>query len=463
MNQGIPYNRLPLVTALAAAGAAAMQATPAQLQQSDASGGYAQIKEAVENIGRAWKEYRETNDARVLAIHDGNETKAREYGEKLAKIEADLSRFTEAKGSMMREIEAQKERIEELEAKSKQPGATQLEKHGAEYKSAFVQWVRSRGSDATAEAKMRESEVKIGQIKGVTIASASGGGYAVPEEISRQIEILEKRFSPVRDLVKVVRAGTSDYKELVNIRGGTSGWVGESGSRSATNTPQLREVVPTHGELYAYPQASEWSLDDVFFNVEDWLAMECADSFALQEGDAVIRGNGVNKPTGITNTAPVTTADFASPLRAAAAYQYVASDASPVGIVADSLIDLVYTLNSRYRAGATFAMNSLTIGAVRKLKDQNDQYLWAPGLQAGQPDRLLGFPTATWEQMDDIGANKYPVFFGNFQRAYLLADRVGLRITRDQVTSIGFVKFYIRRREGGIPLNNDALKILKTV
>lgn len=465
----VPYNRLPLVAALAAMSAGFTQRTPYQLAQSDASSGYAAVKDAVENLGKSWKEYKDTNDERVKAIKDGNETKARELGEKLERIESDVSKFSTAKKAIEDEIKAQRDRIEELESRSKQPGATQMEKVSGEYKAAFIQWVRGRGQDASAEAKMKEAQTKAaelgksGDVKGVTIASAAGGGYAVPEEISRMIEVLEKKFSPVRDLVKVVQAGTSDYKELVNIRGATSGWVGESGSRSATNTPQLREVVPTHGELYAYPQASEWSLDDIFFNVEDWLATEVADAFSIAESTAVITGSGSNQPTGMLHTAPVTTADFASPLRAAAAYQYVASDASPVGIVADSLIDLVYTLNSRYRAGAVFAMNSLTTGAVRKLKDGNDQYIWAPGLQANQPDRLLGYAVSTWEQLDDIGSNKYPVLFGNFKRAYVLADRVGLRITRDNVTSIGFVKFYVRRREGGIVLNNDALKVLKTV
>jgi len=439
------------------------QATPFQLHQTDASGSYTAVKEAIDKIGTSWQAYRDTNDAQIKALKEGNETKARDLGEKLVKLEGEISKFTELKRSVELEMDAHKSRIEELETRSKQPGATQLEKVNGEYKKAFIEFIRGRGQAPEAERKMQECQQKLVELKTVTIGSNAGGGYAVPEEISRQIEVLERKFSPVRDLVKVVQAGTSDYKELVNLRGSSSGWVGESDARTQTNTSLLREVAPTHGELYAYPQASEWSLDDIFFNVENWLSEEVATSFALKEGDAVIRGNGTNKPTGMLNTAPVTTADFASPLRAPAAYQYVASDASPIGILGDALIDLIYTLNSMYRAGASFAMNSTTIGAVRKLKDGNDQYLWQPGLQNGQPERLLGYPVSPWEQLDDIGSNKYPVLFGNFRRAYVLADRVGMRITRDNVTNIGFVRFYVRRREGGIPLNNDALKVLKTV
>lgn len=415
------------------------------------------IKKAIDDQATAFDAFKKTNDEQIAALKKGDEAKAKELGEKLGKIESDVQRFSELKASLETEMALNRERIEELESRQKSPGKTAQEKLKDEYKGVFFDWIRSRGQSREHEGKM----IDIAK-KDITIGTAAAGGYAVPEEISRNIDKLERKFSPVRDLVKVVDVGTSDYKELISIRGATSGWVGETGSRTATNTPQLREVVPTHGELYAYPQISEWSLDDIFFNVEEWLTMEVADEFAYQEGVAVISGNGTSKPTGMTNTAPVATSDDASPKRAAAAYQYVLSgDNSPAAIDGDSIIDLVYTLNSRYRANASFVMNSATAGAVRKLKDTTNQYLWQPGLQSGEPDRLLGYTHRTWEQMPDIGGGALPIAFGDFRRGYTLANRTGLRITRDDVTNVGHVRFYVRRREGGIVTNNDAIKFLK--
>ena len=137
--------------------------------------------------------------------------------------------------------------------------------------------------------------------------------------------------------------------------------------------------------------------------------------------------------------------------------------ASPFAITGDNLIDLQMKLNSSYRSGAVFAFNSITAGAVRKLKGTTTgDYLWQPGLQAGAPNTLLGSPVEIWEGMDDVGAAKFPVAYGNFRRAYLLVESEGMRITRDNVTNIGFVKFYVRRREGGIVMNNDALKFIRT-
>jgi len=108
-------------------------------------------------------------------------------------------------------------------------------------------------------------------------------------------------------------------------------------------------------------------------------------------------------------------------------------------------------------------MNSTTAATIRKMKDATGQYLWAQGLAAGQPDRLLGYPVEIWEQMQDIATNAFPVAFGDFRRGYLLADRTQVRITTDaNITTPGRIKYFVRRREGGMVLGNDAIKFLRT-
>jgi HK97 family phage major capsid protein len=425
----------------------------------------AALTRTINEVGKAFGAFKETNDERLEALKAGDEGRAAELNAKLEKIEKDLSQFTALKKQIELEQQAHRERIEELETRASSPSRTPSQKRASEYKDAFVAWLRNKGTSPLDEQKL-QTLTKEMTIRGdVTIGTGAAGGFAVPEEISREIGRLELLFSPVRSLVKVVQVGTADYKALVSKRGTTSGWVGEAGTRSATLTPQLRERAPTFGELYAYPQASEWSLDDIFFNVETWLAEEVAQEFAQEEGIAVISGNGTSKPTGMINTAPVATADFASPERSANAFQLVTSDLTPggVGVLADSLIDLAATLNTAYLSRATWVMNSLTSASIRKLKETTNQYIWQPGLQAGTPDMLLGRPVAIWENMPAVGANNFPVAIGDWQRAYVLADRVGLRITRDNVTNVGFVRFYVRRREGGHVLDNHAAKWLQTL
>ncbi len=433
------------------------------------------VMDAIARQGEAFEEYKNTNDRRIKAVEAGKTSEADELQQKLDRLDSEITKFGNMKSHFQREIETNKDRIEDLEARASKPARTAAEKVNDEYTQNFLGWMRAKGQSPHHESKMqeiirkaRDMQAKDGEQKAIStlVGTPSAGGYAVPEVIAREIERLELLFSPVRRLVKVVNVQTSDYKELVNIRGASAGWVGESGTRTQTDASLLREVTPTHGELYAYPQASDWALDDIFFNVENWLAQEVADQFALLEGQAVIDGNGTNKPTGMLNTTPVLTDDDASPIRAAAAYEYLPclSDDSPAvaEIRADCLIDLVYLLNTAYRMNAKWVMNSTTTGAIRKLKASDGHYLWQPGLAMGQPDMLLGYEIETWEQMQDIATNAFPVAFGNFQRGYLLVDRVGMMMTRDNVTTVGFTKFYIRRREGGIPLNNNAIKFLRT-
>lgn len=424
-----------------------------------------QIKELIEKQNRTFDEYKKVNDERLQHVANGNEAAAKEAAAKLEKIDADLNSFSKSLDQAEAERKAMQDRLEELEAEKSLPGAGAREKVNAEHNEKWVDWVRRPDDDSRKHALL-EAQKKVYAQKDVTIGTDASGGFAVPEQLAREIERLELKYSPVRELVKVVNVGSSDYKELVSVHPGAAaaaGWVGETGTRSATSTPTLREKAPTHGELYAYPQVSEWSLDDIFFDVGNWITETVAEAFAILEGQAVISGNGTNKPTGMTNTAPVSTADDASPLRDEDAYQFVPiqSPASPLVLNFDTLIHAVYTLNSRYRMGANWVMNSLTTSTVRQLKDSNNQYLWQPNNQAGQPATLLGFPVRTWEDMADIADNALPIAFGNFRRAYVLANRVGLRMTQENVTNPGYVRFYIRRREGGIVLNNDAVKFIK--
>jgi HK97 family phage major capsid protein len=423
---------------------------------------FQEIKSAIEGMNSAFDVYKQTNEQRLEAVKSGNEALAKELDGKLKKIDADIQKFSDLKTLLETEQKLIRERIEELESRASTPGKTTLEVTQDEQKEAFIGWIRSKGASMEHEQKMRQCEKKLIDMKDITVGTPSAGGYALPKTIVQAIMDLEIKLSPVRRLIPAVQVGTTDFHELIGLRGASSGWVGETGTRTATNTPTLRDILPTFGELYAYPQVSEWSLDDLGFNVENWLTKNIADEFSYQEGLAVISGNGTNKPTGMLNTPPTAVADW--PIsRAAAVYQYVNNTTSPTALDPDKLIDLVYALNSAYRSGSSYVMNSLTTGGVRKLKDQNNQYLWQPSVQAGQPNMLNGYPVETWEDLDDVAQNKFPVAFGNFPKGYLLVDRIGMRITRDNVTTPGYVKFYVRRREGGIVLDNNAIKWIRTI
>ena len=425
------------------------------------------VVEAIENIQKSVKDLRDTNEKMLAEEAAGNLARAKELQETMEKISAALDGHQKNKEILEKRLASLSERQEILEAINDRPGKTVQDKMKDQHLELFLKWVRSSGRDNVAYQEYKNLAQKASEYKDVTIGTNLAGGFALPEQIGAAVEKLVLAFSDIVPEVKNVQVGTSDYKELVSIYGGNSSWVGETASRSATGTPNLRERAPTWGELYAYPQASNFALEDIFFNVVDWLTNDIAEGQAVALATAIYSGDGSSKPTGMTNATVVTTNDYGSPMRAAAAFEYlpITSPSSPFtssGITADSLIDLQVLLRRGYQTNAKFAMNSITRGHVRKMKDSNGQYLWQPSMQAGTPDMLLGKPVIIWEDLGNpTSSNAFPVAYGDFRRAYLLCNRSGLAVTQEGFTTPGYTKFYVRRRYGGCPLNNDAVKFLK--
>jgi len=421
------------------------------------------VAEAIDKINTAFNEYKQTNDQRIEAIKAGKST---------ADLDAKLARMDEAISSMSE----QKARLEQMETKLARPGAFAggnreqgQSQEETEYKEALYDWIRSP-RDFQREQRMQQTfqalEAKNNagtreqRATQAAVGNNAAGGYALPEIIERTIARLSADISPIRQIATVRTVGSTDYKELFDIGGAGFEWVGETDTRNQTNTPNLVEVAPTFGMASAKPQASEESLDDLFFNVEDWLTGSASESMAVGEGAAFITGDGVKKPTGILGgPAPVTTGDAS---RAFGTLQYLASgQAAAMPTNPEVFLDMVYSLRARYRNNAQWLTSKLILAAMRKYKDGDGRYLWQPALTAGQPATFLGYGITEAEDMPALAANSFPLAFGDFKEGYLICDRVGMRITRDEITTPGFVKFYVRKRVGGKLRNTQAIKLLK--
>lgn len=420
------------------------------------------VADALDKIATTFDEYKKVNDQRLEALKKGAATG--DLDAKLAKMDEHITAISDAKS-----------RLEKLEAKLARPGVMTDEKAGAQtpeqvaYKSAFFDWVRAPQdqerqqrcvqAQKALEARSADGSRETRATQTVT-TTGSAGGFALPEQIERAIARLSVDISDIRSIATVRTCGTTDYKELIDVNGAAFEWLGETDTRNQTNTPDLAEVAPTFGMGSAKPQASEESLDDLFFNVEQWLIESASEAIAQGEGAAFVAGNGTKKPTGfLAGPAPLATADTS---RAFGTLQYVPSlQAAAMPTTADVFYDLIYSLRARYRKNARWVTNKLILAALRKYKDTTNQYLWQPSLTAMQPDTFMGYGITEAEDMPVVAANAFPLAFGDFKEGYLIADRVGMRMTRDEITTPGFVKFYIRKRVGGKLRNTQAIKLLK--
>lgn len=318
--------------------------------------------------------------------------------------------------------------------------------------SAFEQFFRKG-----AENGLRDIEVKAA----ISTDSNPDGGYLVPDQMEETIDRVLGTVSSIRSIASVLPISSAVYKKPVNQGGAAAGWVGERASRPETGTPTLAELSFPAMELYANPYVTQAALDDARIDIAQWLADEVSTVFAEKEGAAFFSGDGVNQPRGLDSYTKVANAahvwgkvGFVTTGVAAAM-----SDATNNGV--DALISLVYGLKQGYRTNARFLMNRSTQGIVRKLKDENGQYLWQPPVQVGQPASLLGYPVTDDDNVSDVAANSFPIWFGDFKRAYLIVDRIGIRVLRDPYTAPPYVKFYTTKRVGGGIQNFEAVKALK--
>lgn len=401
-----------------------------------------ELKKILEALGKAFEEYKTANDARIEEMKKGGS--GAEFEAKLARIEGELKRLDEEKGI--------------IEAKMSRPGfgggAGEENAAASEHKAAFEKWLRKGVEDGLGELERKSS-------KAVNVTNDGEGGYAVPETLGRDIYSLLLPATPMRGVCRQLTVGNEAYKELVNLHGAGSGWVGETDPRPATDGPGLEEVTPFMGEVYALPEATQKSLDDIFFNVESWLAEELATQFALKENLAFTSGDGTKKPKGFLAYPNADTADGTRPfgtlqfLKTGAAADFPATNPS------DLLIDVIHALKAGHRTGARWMLNNLTLAKVRKWKDSDGNYLWQPGLQAGVPSAILGYPFTENEAMPDIGANALCMAFGDFRRGYTVVDRIGVRSLRDPYTHKPYVGFYTTKRVGGFVRDSEAIKLIK--
>lgn len=300
------------------------------------------------------------------------------------------------------------------------------------------------------------------ETKDATLGSDPDGGYLAPAQVSSEMDRIISEVSPIRQIARVMSITGNSLIMPTTTAGASSGWVGESDARAKTSTPQIdNQEYPTK-ELYAKPIATQTLLDDANVNIEQWLAGEVQIQFAEQEGNAFVNGNGIAQPRGILQYDKVANANWTWGKTG-----YTATGASgafktaSAGDDAANLVDLVYSIKAAFRQNSRFLMNRNTLAQVRKMRDADGNFHWRPGLIEGQPDRILGYAITEAEDMPDIGANTYAIAFGDFQRGYLIVDRMGVRVLRDPYSSKPYIEFYTTKRVGGGMKHYDAIKLMK--
>lgn len=433
-----------------------------------------EVKKVLEEQGRTFDEFKKANDELIKAKAEGKAVADLEA--KVAKLSEALDKFADMKAALDDlEKKANRPRTE-LEAKAEQDLAAEVKSFNIalrteaqakgkpfggdfsveqyrEYKSAFFKAVAL----GTPIAAMSAEEQKA-----LSAGSDPDGGYLLPASTMGRVVSKLYEQSIMRQIASVQVISTNDIEGLIDNNEADAGWVSELGTRSDSNTPQLGKWRIEAFEMYAMPKASQRILDDAATDVEAWLAAKIADKFARVEGTAFWQGTGAGQPMGLASYSTAATADSS---RAWGVFEHVktgTNGAFNATTKLDVIQDLQGALKDAYLRNAQWVMRREVRTAARKLKEAtNDRYLWEPGLQVGQPERLNGYPVRIDQYMPAVATDSLSLAFGDFAQAYQIVDRTGIRTLRDPFTAKPYVVFYSTKRTGGGALNFEAIKFAK--
>jgi HK97 family phage major capsid protein len=350
-----------------------------------------------------------------------------------------------------KDLKALQDRLAALETKANRPGGSVNKNEQAEIERKALASLLRTGLDA--------------EIKAASSDTDPAGGYFVLPTTDLTIRTLMTDLSPMRGLASVVSISTDRYERFYSRSERGAQWVSEKDQRPQdTERPNLIKHSYGVSELYAAPAATRHLLDDAAVDIASWLINDATHDFAETEGEAFLRGDGIDgKPRGMMTYPTLATKDFT---REWGNYQHVpaghASAPSDANLTT-ALIKLVAALRKPYKPGAKFLMNSNTAVRLRTIVDGQGRFLWAPtgNLIEGVEHPLLGYQVEIDEGMDDIGADKFPIAFGDFAEGYVIVDRQGIRINRDELTQKGRVIFDVYKRVGGGAGDFNAIKFLK--
>lgn len=393
------------------------------------------IQELMEKRKQAW----EGAKAFVESKKDKDGLMSDEDAKTYADMEKKVSNFT-------KEIERMQS-MEAMEREMAKPMSEPLTSQPMQTENNAKPKKSGRASNEYKEGVLQALRSNFRQVSNVLQEGVdTAGGYLVPEEYDKRLIDGLTEENIMRTLGTTI---TTSGEHKINIAGAkpAASWIEEGGALVFEDASFDQIILDAH-KLHVAIKVTDELLYDNAFNLESYILTQFSKALANAEENAFLNGDGVGKPLGI----------FAEN----GGGQVAITTNTQSSITADEIINLVHSLKRPYRKNAKFIMNDQTIALIRKLKDNNGAYLWQPSLQAGEPDRLFGYPVYTSAYVPTVAAGKPVIAFGDFSY-YNIGDR-GVR-SFDQLRELfagnGMVGFLAKERVDGKLVLPEAVQILK--
>lgn len=391
------------------------------------------IKELREKRAKAWDDAREfldskRNDSGLLSEED-------------SKTYDDMEQQIVAYGKEIERLERQEKLGRELNAATTTPLVSnpgthteQTEKTGIasdSYSKAFWNNIRNRNY--------------IDVRNDLQIGTDSEGGYLCPDEFEKKLISSLEEENIFRPLATKIQTSSGDRKIPVITQKGEACWMEEEEAYTLSDD-SFGQIALSAYKVGTAIKISEELLNDSVFDLPSYIAKEFGRRIGTKEEEAFLIGDGKGKPTGI----------FA----AAGGAENGATSAGAT-ITFDDMMELFYSLKSPYRKKAVWLLNEQTLKALRKIKDNNGNYLWQPSVSQGIPDTILNRPYVTSVYAPTPDAGNKAIAFGDFSY-YWIADRQGRSLKRlnELFAMNGQIGFLASQRVDGKLILPEAVKTL---
>lgn len=321
----------------------------------------------------------------------------------------------------------------------------------AAYANAWRSWLRDGSQDLTSTERgvLRTGWVDGKELRAQGVATGAAGGYVVPAEFRNKMIETMKFYGAMRQVSEVITTESG-----VTLPWPTNDDTGNVGAILSENT-QVTEQDVTLGQqdigAYMYTsklvRVSLQLLQDSVLDFETWLARKLGERIGRIQNTHFTTGTGTAQPEGVQTNAVI---------------GKTGASGQVTSVTYDDLVDLIHSVDPAYRNSGRvqFMLADSTLGAVRKLKDSQNRPLWEPSIQAGAPDRILGYGYTVNQDMPAMAASAKSILFGDFFAGYLIRDVSSIQTLRlaeryADYLQVGFLAF---SRADGTPQDTAAVR-----
>lgn len=250
--------------------------------------------------------------------------------------------------------------------------------------------------------------------RALSVGTDTAGGFVVDKQLDAMVQTALLAFGGMREAASIIttaQGGDMDFPTS-NDTTNKGRWLAENAAVTETDIVLANVTLKDYIASSDLIRVSLKLMNDSNIDLAQYLAERLSERMARLINTAYTNGDGSAKPTGISVDSTEGKVSALSTM-----------------ITFDELFDLKYLVDPLYRIGASWMFNDSTLKAISKLKDTTNQYIWQPSTRDGERDLLLGSPFVINQDVDSIGLNKKPIFFGNLKK-YQIRDVGGVVLLR---------------------------------